>query len=330
MNTLENKIQEQFGVDNIIHDPFNVYSFLFEVKFNPYFGVVLEVEKAPEVDCYLLTHSGHFIGIDEVATVDCVRYTINTESEVLDKIKEVLEEYNKISDLLNNLFGTVMLYGLVDKYVVTDIPIDVWIDMSRELFPYTHVPPSRIVVGKNLDELDKYLKKMGLKHYRINVPNDLDGNGYVYVYFGNLDYSIRNYTYQEFFNLFSEKILHAYVALLNTKKGVENIAYPYIDQINGKDVLLGLLKTKIGKVDAEEDTASEFLLSVIEEYENSSNSEDSDYCWSNDTLRLYNDLKCLYREMTQSSGLTKVLFELGFSGFNDFLEFAFEEYFSKI
>lgn len=40
-----------------------------------------------------------------------------------------------------------MLYGLVDKYVVTDIPIDVWIDMSRELFPYTHVPPSRIVVG---------------------------------------------------------------------------------------------------------------------------------------------------------------------------------------
>lgn len=53
-----------------------------------------------------------------------------------------------------------MLYGLVDKYVVTDIPIDVWIDMSRELFPYTHVPPSRIVVGKNLDELDKFLKKM--------------------------------------------------------------------------------------------------------------------------------------------------------------------------
>lgn len=221
-----------------------------------------------------------------------------------------------------------MLYGLVDKYVVTDIPIDVWIDMSRELFPYTHVPPSRIVVGKNLEELDNYLKKMGLKHYHITVPNNLDG--YVYVYFGNLDNSIRNYTYQEFFNLFSEKILHAYVALLNTKKGVENIAYPYIDQINGKDVLLGLLKTKIGKVDVKEDTASEFLLSVIEEYENSNNSEDSDYCWTNDTLRLYNDLKCLYREMIQSSGLTKVLFELGFSGFNDFLEFTFEEYFSKI
>lgn len=223
-----------------------------------------------------------------------------------------------------------MLYGLVDKYDVTDIPIDVWIDMSRECFPYTHIPPSRIVVGKNLDELDKYLKKMGLKHYRIDVPNDLDDNGYVYVYVGNLDYSIRYCTYPAFFNLFSEKILHAYVALLNTKKGVENIAHPYIDQINGKDVLLGLLKTKIGKVDVEEDTASEFLLSVIEEYENSDNSEDSDYCWSNGTLRLYNDLKCLYREMTQSSGLTKVLFELDFSGFNDFIEFAFEEYFSKI
>ena len=223
-----------------------------------------------------------------------------------------------------------MLYGLVDKYIVTDIPIDVWIDMSRECFPYTHVPQSRIVVGKNLEELDNYLKKIGLKHYRTNVPNDLDDNGYVYVYFGNLDNSIRNYTYQEFFNLFSEKIFHAYIALLNTKKGFENIAYPYIDCISGKDVLLGLLKTKIGKVDVEEETASEFLLSVIEEYENSGNSEDSDYCWSNDTLRLYNDLKCLYREMTQSSGLTKVLFELDFSGFNDFLEFVFEEYFSKI
>ena len=223
-----------------------------------------------------------------------------------------------------------MLYGLVDKYIVTDIPIDVWIDMSRECFPYTHVPQSRIVVGKNLEELDNYLKKIGLKHYRTNVPNDLDDNGYVYVYFGNLDNSIRNYTYQEFFNLFSEKIFHAYIALLNTKKGFENIAYPYIDCISGKDVLLGLLKTKIGKVDVEEETASEFLLSVIEEYENSGNSEDSDYCWSNDTLRLYNDLMCLYREMTQSSGLTKVLFELDFSGFNDFLEFVFEEYFSKI
>lgn len=46
-----------------------------------------------------------------------------------------------------------MLYGLVDKYAVTDIPIDVWIDMSRECFPYTHVPRSRIAVGKNLSEL---------------------------------------------------------------------------------------------------------------------------------------------------------------------------------
>lgn len=94
-----------------------------------------------------------------------------------------------------------MLYGLVDKYVVTDIPIDVWIDMSRECFPYTHVPRSRIAVGKNLSELTEYLKKMGLKHYR---------------------------------------------------------------------------------------------------------------------------------EMIQSKGLTKVLFELDFSGFNDFLEFAFDEYFNKI
>lgn len=58
----------------------------------------------------------------------------------------------------------------------------------------------------------------GLKHYRTNVRNDLDDNGYVYVYFDNLDNSIRNYTYQEFFNLFSEKILHAYMALLNTKR----------------------------------------------------------------------------------------------------------------
>lgn len=41
-----------------------------------------------------------------------------------------------------------MLYGLVDKYIVTDIPIDVWIDMSRECFPYIHVSQSRIVVGK--------------------------------------------------------------------------------------------------------------------------------------------------------------------------------------
>ena len=223
-----------------------------------------------------------------------------------------------------------MLYGLVDKYIVTDIPIDVWIGMSRECFPYTHVPQSRIVVGKNLEELDKHLKKMGLKHYRTSVPNDLDDSGYVYVYFGNLDNSIRNYTYQEFFNLFSEKILHAYLALLNTKTGIENIAYPYIDQINGKDVLLGLLRTKIGKVDVEEETASEFLLSVIEKYENSEDLEDSDCCWTNETLRLYNDLKCLYREMIQSKGLTKVLFELDFSGFNDFLEFAFEEYFNKI
>lgn len=221
-----------------------------------------------------------------------------------------------------------MLYGLADKYVVIDIPIDVWIDMSRECFPYTHVPQSRIAVGKNLSELTEYLKKMGLKHYHISVANDLDG--YLYVYFGNLDNSIGRLTYTEFFNVLSEQILHAYIALLNTKKGIENIAHPYIRQIKGKDVLLGLLKTKIGKVDVTEETASEFLLSVIEKYENYGDLEDSDYCYTDETLRLYNNLKGLYREMIQSKGLTKVLFELGFSGFNDFLEFAFEEYFNKI
>ena len=222
-----------------------------------------------------------------------------------------------------------MLYGLVDNYIVTDIPIDVWIDMSRECFPYTHIPQSRIVVGKNLEELDKYLKKTGLKHYRTNVPNDLDDNGYVYVYFGNLDNSIRKYTYQEFFNLFSEKILHAYIALLNTK-GIENIAHPYIEQTNGKDVLLGLLKTKIGKVGVEEETASEFLVSVVEEYENSDDSRDYEYYRNNETLRIYNNLKYLYNEIINSKGLIKVLFDLDLSNFNDFLEFAFDEYFNKI
>lgn len=223
-----------------------------------------------------------------------------------------------------------MLYGLADKYIVTDIPIDVWADMSRECFSYTHVPQSRIVVGKSLDELDKYLKKMGLKHYRTTVPNNLDDKGYVYVYFGNLYNSIRNYTYQEFFNLFSEKILYAYMALLNTKRGVENIAHPYIEQIKGKDVLLGLLRTKIGKVDVEEDTASEFLLSVVEEYENSDDSRDYDYYRTNETLRIYNTLKYLYNEIINSKGLVKVLFDLDLSNFNEFLEFAFDEYFNKI
>lgn len=102
MNELENKIQEQFGVDNIVHDPFNVYSFLFEISFKPYFGVVFEIEKAPEVDWYILTHSGHFTPKEYIGTG---RYTLNTERELLDKIKEVLEEYNKLSDLLNNLYG---------------------------------------------------------------------------------------------------------------------------------------------------------------------------------------------------------------------------------
>lgn len=221
-----------------------------------------------------------------------------------------------------------MLYGLVDKYDVTDIPIDVWIDMSRECFPYTHIPQSRIAIGKSLGELTEYIKKMGLKHYHISVANDLDG--YVYVYFGNLDNSIGRLTYTEFFNLLSEQILHAYLALLNTKKGIENIAHPYIEQIKGKDVLLGLLKTKIGKVDVEEETASEFLLSVVEEYENSDDSRDYEYYRNNETIRIYTILKYLYNEIINSKGLIKVLFDLDLSNFNDFLEFAFEEYFNKI
>lgn len=221
-----------------------------------------------------------------------------------------------------------MLYGLVDKYDVTDIPIDVWIDMSRECFPYTHIPQSRIAIGKSLGELTEYIKKMGLKHYHISVANDLDG--YVYVYFGNLDNSIGRLTYTEFLNSLSEQILHAYLALLNTKKGIENIAHPYIEQIKGKDVLLGLLKTKIGKVDIEEDTASEFLLSVVEEYENSDDSRDYEYYRNNETIRIYTILKYLYNEIINSKGLIKVLFDLDLSNFNEFLEFAFDEYFNKI
>ena len=221
-----------------------------------------------------------------------------------------------------------MLYGLVDKYDVTDIPIDVWIDMSRECFPCTHIPQSRIAIGKSLGELTEYIKKMGLKHYHISVANDLDG--YVYVYFGNLDNSIGRLTYTEFFNLLSEQILHAYLALLNTKKGIENIAHPYIEQIKGKDVLLGLLKTKIGKVDVEEEIASEFLLSVVEEYENSDDSRDYEYYRNNETIRIYTILKYLYNEIINSKGLIKVLFDLDLSNFNDFLEFAFEGYFNKI
>ena len=223
-----------------------------------------------------------------------------------------------------------MLYGLVDKYEVKDIPIDVWVDMSRECFPYNDIMPSRIAVGKNLDELDRFLKKNGLKHYRTSVPNDLYDRNYVYVYFGNFDYSIRNYTYQDFFNLFSELILQSYIALLNAKKGIENIAYPYIEQINGKDVLLGLLKTKIGKVAVEEETTSEFLISVVEEYENSDDSRDYDYYQNNETLRLYSNLKSLYKEMVGNKGLVKILFDLDLSGFNEFLEFVFNEYLSKI
>lgn len=101
LEKLEKEIQGQFGVENVIYDPFNMYSFLFEVKFNPYFGVVFEIEKIPEVDCYILTHSGHFTPEDYMGTG---RYTLNTEKELLNKLKEVLEDYNKVSDLLNNLY----------------------------------------------------------------------------------------------------------------------------------------------------------------------------------------------------------------------------------
>lgn len=102
LEKLEKEIQEQFEVEKVIYDPFNPYSFLFEINFNPYLGALFEVEKAPEVDCYILTHSGHFNADEGVLGV--VRYTLNTERELLDKIKEVLEDYNKVSDLLNNLY----------------------------------------------------------------------------------------------------------------------------------------------------------------------------------------------------------------------------------
>lgn len=104
LDKLEKEMQEQFGIEKVIYDPFNPYSFLFEINFNPYLCALFEVEKAPEVDCYILTHSGHFSADEGVSTLGVVRYTLNTERELLDKIKEVLEDYNKVSDLLNNLY----------------------------------------------------------------------------------------------------------------------------------------------------------------------------------------------------------------------------------
>lgn len=93
---------------------------------------------------------------------------------------------------------------------------------------------------------------------------------------------------------------------------------------------MGLLKTKIGKVDVEEETASEFLVSVVEGYENSDDSRDYEYYQNNETLRIYNNLKYLYNEIINSKWLIKVLFDLDLSNFNEFLEFVFDEYFSKI
>lgn len=104
LEKLEKEIQEQFGVEKVIYDPFNPYSFLFEINFNPYLGALFEVEKAPEVDCYILTHSGHFNADEGVSTLGVVRYTLDTEKELINKLKEILAEYNKLSDLLNNLF----------------------------------------------------------------------------------------------------------------------------------------------------------------------------------------------------------------------------------
>ena len=104
INELEKKIQEQFGAELITSDHYNLFSSLFKIKFPPYFHVLLEVEKAPEVDCYLLTHSCRFVVAGGVCTIDDVRCTVDTERELLGKIKEVLEEHNKLSDLLNNLY----------------------------------------------------------------------------------------------------------------------------------------------------------------------------------------------------------------------------------
>ena len=104
MDELEKEIQEQFGAELMIHDSFNPHSFLFKIKFPPHFHVLVEVEKVPEVDCYLLTQSGRFVEAGGVCTIGTVRYTLDTEKELINKLKEVLEEYNKLSDLLNNLY----------------------------------------------------------------------------------------------------------------------------------------------------------------------------------------------------------------------------------
>ena len=105
LEKLEKEIQEQFGAELMIHDEsFNPYASLFKIKFPPHFHVLFEVEKVPEVDCYLLTQSCRFVEAGGVCTVGTVRYTLNTEKELINKLKEVIEDYNKLSDLLNNLF----------------------------------------------------------------------------------------------------------------------------------------------------------------------------------------------------------------------------------
>ena len=104
MNELEKEIQEQFETELMIHDSFSPYSSLFRIKFPPHFHVLFEVEKVPEVDCYLLTQSCRFVEAGGICTVGTTRYTLDTEKELMNKLSEVLEEYNKLSDLLNNLF----------------------------------------------------------------------------------------------------------------------------------------------------------------------------------------------------------------------------------
>lgn len=104
LEKLEKEIQEQFGVEDISHSPYNVYSFMFRVQFSPYLHTLVEVERVPEVGCFLLTQSGYFAADEGISTLGVVRYTLNTEKELLNKLSEVLEEYNKVSDLLNNLY----------------------------------------------------------------------------------------------------------------------------------------------------------------------------------------------------------------------------------
>ena len=85
---LEKEIQEQFGAELMIHDNFNSFSSLFKIKFPSHFHVLFEVEKVPEIDCYLLAQSGRSVEVGGVCTIGTVRYTLNTKKEVLNKLGE--------------------------------------------------------------------------------------------------------------------------------------------------------------------------------------------------------------------------------------------------